>query len=151
VPAQWLAVVAIGIALGLGVPVLVSELGDGDNSAPEPAAVPSPTDAGEPAQPNPSVPTPARTAPPETETRLPAGSRRLYRFEGTGPRSLPRLRIRRNAVLRWTSSGGPLEINSSSFQFNASAMRGQTPIPRGDYRGLEVSATGPWTLDIRTR
>ena len=148
---QLLAVLLVGIAVGVGVPVLISQLSDGDDSGPEPAVAPQAPAVAEAPPPDPAVPPPARTAPPETQTRLPAGSRRLYRFEGTGPRSLPRFRLRSDAVLRWTSSGGPLEVNSSSFQFNTSAMRGQAPIPRGNYRGLKVSATGPWTLDIRTR
>ena len=85
-----------------------------------------------------SLPTPAKVGKPQT-------------FRGDGDRVIGRVVLRRNAVVRWTVSGGgafTVRDAGGRLKISGRGTRGQSFAASGDYRSVKVTARGRWTLSF---
>jgi hypothetical protein len=74
-------------------------------------------------------------------------------FSGDGDRAIGNLVLKRNAVVRWTvSGGGAFKVRDAGDRLKISGRgtSGQTFAQAGDYRSVKVSASGRWTLSFAT-
>jgi hypothetical protein len=165
VPWSAAALALVGIALGVGAGALLTG-GGGDDSTNASTTVPAPPaqqqqQSAPPAGTTRSAERRARSRRRQAQRQRQRQRRRARRtqgaggvpdipsqFSGTGSRTLDRVVVRRDSVLRWTVQGGKLELKSKSFQMSATAHSGQTTIPRGVYRSLRVTSSTAWTLEI---
>ncbi len=166
VPWPAAALALVGIALGVGAGALLTGGGGDDSTSASTAPLAPPVQqqqqqSAPPAGTGRSAERRARSRRRQAQRQRQRERRRARRaqgaggvpgtpsqFSGTGSRTLDRVVVRRDSVLRWTIQGGKLELKSKSFQMSATAHSGRTTIPRGVYRRLRVTSATPWTLEI---
>ena len=104
-------------------------------------------------------PTPTTTAPQSTTTRAPATKStpaklgKPQTFSGDGDSVIGTLVLKRNAVVRWTlTGGGAFRVRDAGDRLKISGRgtSGQTFAEAGDYRSVKVTASGRWTLSFAT-
>jgi hypothetical protein len=91
------------------------------------------------------------TAPPAKST--PAKLGRPQTFSGDGDRVIGTLVLKRNAVVRWTvTGGGAFSVRDAGDRLKISGRgtSGQTFAESGEYRSVKVTASGRWTLSFAT-
>lgn len=104
-------------------------------------------------------PTTTTPAPQSTTTRAPATAStpaklgKPQTFRGDGDRVIGTLVLKRNAVVRWTvTGGGAFRVRDAGDRLKISGRgtSGQTFAEAGDYRSVKVTASGRWTLSFAT-
>lgn len=72
------------------------------------------------------------------------------RWSGTGNRSLGTVKLTRDSVVRWTSSGARFSLTdrSGKLKISGRTKAGQSFAVRRTYRGVRVASRGRWTLQI---
>lgn len=103
---------------------------------------------------SPRAPQRATTTPAEKAGRsTPAKLGKPQTFSGNGDRVIGNLVLKRNAVVRWTVTGGgafTVRDAGNRLKISGRGTSGQTFAEAGDYRSVKVSASGRWTLSFAT-
>jgi hypothetical protein len=97
---------------------------------------------------NPDVP--AATGTTTTPAQPSAAARH---FEGKGTTKLGDLSVPRDAVLNWTSEGRTFAVTDAGFKIKLQSTdhSGAVDVKAGDYKDVEVDASGAWTIEINAR
>ncbi|MEA2192397.1 MAG: hypothetical protein QOI73_2518 [Solirubrobacteraceae bacterium] len=99
----------------------------------------------------PTTPTKTKTAPATKSTPAKLGKPQI--FDGDGARVIGNLVLKRNAVVRWTvTGGGAFTVRDAGGRLKISGRgpNGQTFAESGEYRSVKVTARGRWTLSFAT-
>jgi hypothetical protein len=89
---------------------------------------------------------------PTTTSTTPTGGAPLH-FDGDGTKKLGALHVPKDSVLKWTNDGRTFAVTDSAFKIKIQSTEhsGSAPVQAGDYAGVEVDASGKWTIDITPR
>jgi len=82
---------------------------------------------------------------------MPAKVGKPQTFRGDGDRVIGTLVLERNAVVRWTlTGGGAFSVRDAGGELKISGRgtSGETFAAAGDYRSVKVTARGRWTLSF---
>lgn len=93
------------------------------------------------------------TSPAKGGRSTPAKLGKPQTFSGNGDRAIGRLVLKRNAVVRWTVTGGgafAVRDAGNRLKISGRGASGQTFAEAGDYRSVTVTARGRWTLSFAT-
>ena len=91
------------------------------------------------------------TGPPGKST--PAKLGKPQTFSGDGDSVIATLVLKRNAVVRWTVTGGgtfTVRDAGDGLKISGRGTRGQSFAESGEYRSVKVTASGRWTLSFAT-
>lgn len=109
------------------------KLRDARAAAPPPAAAPVP--------------------PPADESESSGGSDSAKSFSGNGTKNIGTITVSEESVIEWTNDGELFIAHDEGFELsiNSDAASGDTVLPPGTYKNVEVMALGTWTMEIRPR
>ncbi|MDX6719816.1 MAG: hypothetical protein QOJ63_2070 [Solirubrobacteraceae bacterium] len=101
----------------------------------------------------PTTPTKTKTKTAPATKSTPAKLGKPQIFDGDGARVIGNLVLKRNAVVRWTvTGGGAFTVRDAGGRLKISGRgpNGQTFAESGEYRSVKVTARGRWTLSFAT-
>jgi hypothetical protein len=98
-----------------------------------------------------SKPVPA--LPDEADEPAPGGGPSAKSFSGNGGKNIGTVTVTEESVLEWTNDGDIFQLWDDGFgmSVNSQASSGDTVLPAGTYKNVEVNAIGNWTIEISPR